>query len=260
MADLPDFGPIDVTDFTVGAMLRSGLAIRRAVRGAESLEAAANVIVRYLYEHCVGAGALRSCVLVRFYKTHAFGALEPDQQRFAAAQLGAIPPRDEMRCLTLLATIGDEEEWNSRHTSRGHKAIPLPSAESIRAAPMIMRLIEDLGVDVEALVSGTASPPARATEARTYDIFHVEDAYGSPYIPAQSEFVVPYRIASVVGFGGLLRSGELFAIILFSRDHIPPKSALRFRTIALDIRSALFMLDEAKTWQTSGGSETAAPR
>jgi hypothetical protein len=260
MADQPDFGPIDVTDFTVGAMLRSGIAIRRAVRGADSLEAAANVIVRYLYEHCIGAVA-RSCALVRFYKTHAFGALEPDQQRFAAAQLGAIPPRDDMRCLALLATIGDEEEWNSRHTSRSHKAIPLPSAESIRAAPMIMRLIEELGVDVETLVSSAApAPTPRATEARTYDVFHVEDALGSPHIPAQRDFVEPYRIASVVGFGGVLRSDELFAVILFSRDRIPAQSALRFRTIALDIRSALFLLDEARTWQTTGGSETAAPR
>jgi hypothetical protein len=199
---------------------------------------------------------------VRFYKTHPFGALEPDQQRFAAAQLGTIPPRDDMRCLTLIATIGDEAEWNSRHTSRSHKAIPLPSAESIRSAPMIMRLIEELGVDVETLVSSatSAAPTARATDARTYDVFHVEDAVGSTHIPAQHDFVEPYQIASVVGFGGLLRSGELFAVILFSRDRIPAKSALRFRTIALDIRSALFMLDEARTWQKEGGSETAASR
>ena len=54
MAVQPDFGPVDVTDFTVGAMLRLGLAIRRAVRGVESFEAAANVVVHYLYEHCIG--------------------------------------------------------------------------------------------------------------------------------------------------------------------------------------------------------------
>ena len=43
MADQPDFGPLDVTDFTVGAMLRAGIAIRRAVRGADSLETAAEL-------------------------------------------------------------------------------------------------------------------------------------------------------------------------------------------------------------------------
>jgi hypothetical protein len=247
MADQPDFGPLDVTDFTVGAMLRAGIAIRRAARGRETLEEAAAAITRYLYEHCVGAGGERSCALVRFYKTHRYEALGPSLQRFAAMQLGDIAPRADMRCLALLATAGDEPAWNARQASRGHKAIPLPSAERVRSAPMIMRLIEDLGVDIESLVSAT-EPPERATDARTYDVFHVEQALGSPFIPAQGEFVVPYGITSVVGFGGLLRSGELFAVILFSRDTISARSAARFRTIALDVRSALFTFDEGRTW------------
>jgi hypothetical protein len=256
MADAPDFGSLDVTDFTVGAMLRSGIAIRRAVRGCQSLESAANRVVQYFYERCTSAAGVRSCALVRFYKTHQYGGLEPGQQRFAAAQLGAIPPRKSMRCLTLVATIGDEPHWSSRHTSRSHLAIPLPSADSIRSAPMIMRLIEDLGVDVESLVSSTPET-VRGTETRTYDVFHVEEARGSPHIPAQAEFVARYGIRSVVGFGGLLRSGELFAVILFSRDHIPVRSATRFRTIALDVRSALFRVDEAKTWETEGTGSPA---
>lgn len=248
MADTLEFGTLDITDFTVGAMLRAGIAIRRAVRGAESLEGAADVIVRYLYDHCVDVKTgERSCAMARFYKTHPFGGLEPAQQRFATAQLGDMPPSEEMRCLTLLATAGDEPAWNSRHESRGHVAIPLPTAESVRAAPMVTRLIEELGLDLESVVAGSA-PPTRGPDARTYDVFHVEDALASPFIPAQREFVIPHRIASVVGFGGLLRSGELFAVIIFSRDRIPARSAARFRTIALDVRSSLFSFDETNTW------------
>jgi hypothetical protein len=256
MPDQPDLGPLDVTDFTVGAMLRAGIAIRRAVRGADSLEAAADVIARYLYERCVSADGERSCALVRFYKTHRYGALQPALQRFAANLLGDIPPRRDMRCLTLLATVGDEVQWNARRRSKGHQAIPLPTAESVRAAPMIMRLIEDLGVDIESLVSA-AEPRARGGDPRTYDVFHVEQAKGSPFIPAQAEFVERYGIASVVGFGGLLRSGELFAVILFSRDVIPAKSAARFRTIALDVRSSLFAFDESRTWREDAAVSTA---
>jgi hypothetical protein len=252
MADQPDFGPLDVTDFTVGAMLRAGIAIRRAARGADSLEEAADTITRYLYDHCVGASGERSCALARFYKTHRYGALEPELQHFAATQLGGLEPSPDMRCLVLLATVGDESAWNARRSSRGHQAIPLPSAERVRAAPMIMRLIEDMGIDVESLVSA-AEPHGRGTDARTYDVFHVERALGSPFIPAQRDFVQPYQIASVVGFGGLLRSGELFTVILFSRDTIPARSAARFRTIALDVRSSLFTFDERRTWRETTG-------
>ena len=78
----------------------------------------------------------------------------------------------------------------------------------------------------------------------------VNRAYGG-YLrsrTAQDEFVVPYGVTSVLGFGGLLRSGELFAVILFSRAPIPEASALRFRAIALDVRSALYAVNEANTW------------
>lgn len=248
MPTTPDFGPLDVTDFTVGAMLRSGIALRRAVRDCPTLEAAAGTVVRYLHEHCVDVrtGA-RSCPLVRFYKTHPYHALEPALQEVVTTQLGGVPPAPELRCLTLLGTAGEEPAWNSRHLSRGHRAIPLASAESVRAAPMVAGLIEDLGLDIDTVVGGRVATE-RSTEARTYDVFHVEQALGSPVIPAQEEFVIPYAIRSVVGFGGVLRSGELFAVVLFSRAPISAASAQRFRTIALDIRSALFPIDDAHTW------------
>jgi hypothetical protein len=248
MADQPDFGPLDVTDFTLGAMLRAGIALRRVARGVDTLEEAADAITRYLYEHCVDASGERACALVRFYKTHRYDELEPELKTFAATLLGGPEPRADMRCLVLLATAGDEPAWNARRSSRGHQAIPLPSAERVRAAPMIMRLIEDMGVDIESLVSA-AEPTARGADARTYDVFHVEQALGSPFIPAQRDFVEPYGIASVIGFGGLLRSGELFSVILFSRATIPARSAARFRTIALDVRSSLFTFDERRIWR-----------
>ena len=258
MAQEPEFGTLDVTDFTVGAMLRAGIAVRRSVRGAESLEEAANAIVHYLYDACATPAGERSCVLARFYMTHSFDTLEPALQEFAAEQLAGERPRAGMRCLTLLATAGEQSEWNSRHESKGHQAIPLPSAERVRAAPMIMRLVEEMGVDLEGLVT-SAPERARGTESRTYDVFHVEEALGSPYIPAQAGFVTRYGIASVVGFGGLLRSGELFAVILFSRHRIPARSASRFRSIALDVRSSLFSFDDTRVWQqrsvAAGGSE-----
>jgi hypothetical protein len=248
MASSPDFGPLDVTEFTVGAMLRSGIALRRAVRDCRSLETAAGTVARYLYEHCVDVKTgERTCPLVRFYKTHRYDSLEPELKAFVDAQLGGVLPDPQLRCLTLLGTAGEEPAWNSRHQSRGHRAIPLASAESIRGTPMIARLIEELGLDIDSVVRGREAS-VRATEARTYDVFHVEEALGSPFIPAQDEFVIPYAIRSVVGFGGVLRSGELFTVVIFSRAPIGVASANRFRTIALDIRSALFSLDEAHTF------------
>jgi hypothetical protein len=113
---------------------------------------------------------------------------------------------------------------------------------------MIVRLIEDIGIDIDALVGRTEPARQAPATSRNYDVFHVEDALGSPHIPAQRDFVIPHGIASVVGFGGLLRSGEMFSVVLFSRDRIPAASAARFKAIALDVRSAFFTFEDAGIW------------
>jgi hypothetical protein len=242
-ASRPEPGAAPVRTFDLGSfelhdMLRCGLDIRQAARNAPTLEAAANAMVRYLFGvfRDPGSGEPQAA-LVRFYKTHPYRELEPDLRIVAKAALGEAPRDEGMRCLTLLATAGVEEAWNDRRKSKAHRAIPLASARMIHRAPMIAQLIEQMGMDVEYLVrpETTVVPDA---EGRTYNIFHVENAPGSPYIPAQTDFVAPFGIRSVIGFGGILR-GEMFAVVIFSRAAIPPAVASRFRNIALEVKAVL---------------------
>lgn len=233
--------PCDLTQFDLSAMLRMSRELAHSVQGASCMESAAGAVCRYLYDELVDAEGTRSCVLVRFYKTHAYGALTPDLQRFAKRAFGAVaisPPQPEMKCLTLLATVGDEPAWNDRRASEGHQAIPLPSPHVVERAPMIAQLIREFGMDLSDVVRPSGDV-VRALAGRSYGVFHVEEAAGSPYIPAQAAFVGRYGIRSVLGFGGLLPAGDLFAVILFSRAHVPVDSADRFRSIALELRSCL---------------------
>ena len=230
----------DLAHFALGDMLRCGLALRRETKHAATMEEAARAITRHLYDECLEGGAgPRSCPLVRFYKTHVFAELEPALQSFARTQMPEEVPAPQMRCLVLLASAGDEPEWNDRRRSRGHQAVPLPSEQIVRRAPMIAQLIDQLGLPIEAVVQ--PSPEVvRELSGKSYNVFHVEEAPGSPFIPAQRDFVQPYGIRSVLGFGGLLHTGDLYAAILFSRTPIGADVASRFRTIALDVKSVVF--------------------
>ena len=220
------------------------------------MEDAARRICRCLYEEfgaistAAGADTLiggGDCALVRLYKTHPYSRLPPSLRRFADKGLGGAPAPPGLRCLTLLGTAGDEPEWNDRDTSRGHRAIPLPSPRIVEQAPMIAQLIRQFGLDLADVVS--PSPEfLRELSGRSYGVFHVEEAVGSPFIPAQEEFVERYGIRSVVGFGGALRSGDIFAVVLFSRVVISREVAERFRTIALDVKSALFNFEEKQVF------------
>ena len=248
----------DLGDFTVPNMLRCSREVRKVATHCGNMEEAANSIVRYFYDAFVDpTDGARSCVMVRFYKTHAYGQLEPELQQFARNQLGDAPASRTMKCLTMLATIGDEEAWCDRRRSRNHQAVPLPSAEIVEQAPMISQLVKQMGFDISDVVQTSTTVVPHPLEKRTYNVFHIEQALGSPYIPAQAEFVQRYAIRSVVGFGGLLRSGDLFAVILFSRTRIGAESAERFRNVALDVKYALFGFRDDQVFSRHGVSSPA---
>lgn len=233
----------DLTQFDISAMLQCGMDIRHLARDARTMEEAGQRIVRHLHEVCIDPRTQgRSLPLVRLYRTHPFGDLPPDLARFARDLDPNLAITPATKCLTLLATAGERPEWNQRQTSVGHRAIPLVSEAMVSGAPMIAGLIKSFGLEIASVIS---PDPAAAERLRTktYDVFHVEQALGSPHIPAQAGFVVPYQIRSVVGFGGVLPDGELIAVIMFSRAHIPREAADRFRSIALDLKASLFRFE-----------------
>lgn len=244
---------LSLENFSLGDMLRCGTELRRVGRGAATVESAARHMVQYLYNAFRDpASDERSCVMVRFYRTHPFSNLEPDLRDVVRSLLADQPDRQNFRCLTLLATAGMLPAWNDRRQSRDHRAIPLPTKEVVERAPMIAQLIRQLGLDIESVVA--PSPTLiHELEGKTYNVFHVERAQGSPYIPAQAEFVLQYGVQSVIGFGGL-GSEELFAIILFSKVHVSPESAERFRNIALDVKTALLGFREHQVFDAPDGS------
>ena len=229
----------DLSNFTLRDMLMAGGDIRKVSRNAKTMEDAASSIVHYLYDRCAEPNGEKSCVLIRCYKTHPYSGLDRSLRAFADERMGGKKPSPDMKCLTLLSTVGAATPWNSRHTSNGHKAIPLPSAEVVEQAPMIAQLIKQFGLEISDLVA-PASQAAAPQDGKTYNVFHVQNAKGNPSIPAQKEFVERYGVRSVVGFGGVLRSRDLFAIIMFSKREIPSDSAQRFRTLGLDVKSSFF--------------------
>ncbi len=223
-----------------------------------SMEEAGQEIIQYLYENLIDYETQnKSCALIRLFKTHSYKDLTPELQTSARQLLGHsdIPP--SLKCLTLLATSGERPEWNSRHESRGHQAIPLANENAIASIPMVSQLINQLGLD-----PGVVLQPDPFLifdlEQQMYNIFHISDALGSPYIPAQVEFVIPFKIKSVVGFGGLLPSGNMFAVIsfggllpsgnmfaviMFLKVAIPRTTFNLIRPLALSVKTAILPFD-----------------
>lgn len=239
-----DLGSFDLDDMTL-----CGKHLRELSASCVSMEEAAEEIVQYLYRSFVDPeSGDPQCRLVRFYKTHRYSELETELQSWTRERYAnVLEDEEDVNCLTLLATIGAEREWCDRRASRAHQAIPLPSVDAIEHAPMVHRLISQLGVDAEALVDPAPDLIVDQRE-ESFGVFHVGEARGSPYIPAQADFVERYGIRSVIGFGGPLPSGDLVATIMFSAAEIPRETADLCGPLALSVDLAMLGFDRGRVF------------
>ncbi|HVT02197.1 MAG TPA: hypothetical protein VHL58_02350 [Thermoanaerobaculia bacterium] len=232
----------DLTRFGFNEMMRCRGELRTMFdRSPETLGEAGDRIVHYFHSQFVDDKGRSAFALARLFKTHPFWDLDDDLQRFARAIAPEADRIPNLRCLVMLATAGDMPFWNSRHESRGHKAIPLVSEQLVEKAPMISQLIKQFGVSVSTVLQPDPSLLLDASQ-KSDSVFYIPQAAGSPYIVAQEEFVSRYKIASVVGFGGMLTSGDLFATILFSKILISPDIADTFKVLGLNLKLAILPL------------------
>lgn len=107
---------------------------------------------------------------------------------------------------------------------------------------MIAQLIAQFGLPIHAVLNPDPTLIVDL-EQKTFNVFHVLDAVNSPHVPAQQEFVVPFGVRSVLGFGGMLPSGNLIAIIVFSKMPISWETADMFKTLALNLKLAVLPFD-----------------
>lgn len=230
-------------------MTRLGSALRGLGAGAGSMEEVAERVVGFLYNDMTEtASDAPACVLVRFYTTVKYESLDSELREFGARLMENYQPQPTTRCLTLLATRGVRPEWNSRTSSVGHRTIPLPSTQVVATIPMVSQLIAQLGLDVGAVVKPDSTLVLEAAQ-RTYGVFYVPEAKGSPYIPAQQDFVLPYHVHSVLGFGGLLPGGDVFAVLMFCKVAVPRATADMFRNAAMNLKLALLPFDGRRTFR-----------
>ena len=201
------------------------VAVETGCAGVETLEAAAQGTVKAIYEQFQ-----ESMILARLFVTIPFGRLPPEIQA-AANELAASAAQSttgDTPVLALLGTYGDEESWRDRRRSRGHVGIPLVSSTFISAIPMLARLLEELGVDIEWFDSADLKTFVEAGLFKSGS-FHVSDAtsvvdtQGRKVIAAQ-EFVLRHGVRTVFGAGAaFLGTPNMSALICFTRESLEPE-------------------------------------
>jgi signal transduction histidine kinase len=167
---------------------------------------------------------------VRLFRSLPCSAL-PDDAKVALRTRFDRELEPHTTCLALRASKGHRTEWCDPRRSRAHRFLAL-SPSALDTTPMVKALVAQLGFSAE-------MPFVLRTEDRLCDVFHVEQAPGSPFVPDQADFVEPHHVQSVIGLGGLLPDDEVFVVILFSSVHVGRDTADLFRLIAPSVGLAL---------------------
>ncbi|MEL6270199.1 MAG: hypothetical protein AAFV33_02550 [Chloroflexota bacterium] len=172
-----------------------------------SFEDAAQRWTRLLFASFQEQDGSPTFALVRIFRISKYEDLLPELQQLADG--------DSTYWMTLMGTYGIESAWQDRHQSMGHKVFPALSS----ATPMLKAAFAEIehlqgfdGKDEIQLSMGQGSTGE--------SFFFVDDAKGSPHIPAQDQFVQPYGIRNVIGFGSQFLNKRGALILSFSRGNI----------------------------------------
>ena len=260
----PRLQMFSIETFSLQDMTDLSAEIRELGAGARTQESVADRIVKHLYDGFTLTNSdEKAFALARFFISMSFRDLEPPLKRFVESRLAERHDiRPDSRCLTLLATHGEKPDWCDRAKSFDHRAIPIDSPDLATELPMIALLCKQFGVEsnnfADLVLSNPERQPQTITNAdsdvvmdqdqSTFNVFFVQEALDSPYIYAQEQFVKPYGIHSVLGYGGILSAGQIFAVILFSRASIKREVAQRFKPLALSTKNALLQVPQDKVF------------
>ncbi len=232
----------DLKKFTLQDMARCGEAIQQLELQAKNVDEMANLLVNYFYNHLIDKQTgEKTCALVRFFMTYPYIELDQESSTLVDKMSDGHSISHDMKCLSLLSTVGIQPEWNSTQLSNRHRVIPLVDKHKVEQIPMISQLFYQLGLDINNVLHPDPNFVAKL-ESKIFNVFLVPDALGNPHIPDQEGFVVPSGIKSVLGFGSMLPTGNLFVLIIFSKVKIPRNTADMFKNLALSARMAVLPL------------------
>lgn len=229
---------LSLSSLSLASSMEMGSRLRTTGDYATSMEDVATAVVRMISEDTFSKRDEASCVLVRCFISTRRSRLPRSLVRMVESAVDGNP---DDHFLTLLATEGIESDWCDRRRSRHHQVIPLAGTTASMTFPMVTRMFRQFGCPLPVLGQQRAVFVEPAEHA--FGVFHVEKAIGSSAIPDQ-DFVSNYRVASVVGIGGRLPTGDVFAVLVFSRDPIDRKAAALLQPWPLSITLAFLPVIE----------------
>jgi len=220
--------------------------VRQLISESDSLPAFLQAVSTLLQQSFVNElTETPEVVLARCFISRPFASLSIEDQMLARAQYGGDEILPTSPVLVLEGSAGVVEGWNAPKQSSRYRVVPLNVPEFASRFPMFAEVLRQL----QFVVAGESVGALDVKSVGSTQVFSVNGAVGSPFIPAQDEFVVPFGIRAAVGCGGVFGEGQCFVLLLFTRVAISERAMELLRLIALSIRLG------CEVWSSSGVSD-----
>ncbi len=227
-----------------------GDVMKLRTRLDEELQSTCLADAAQMFTDVLYAELQESAVLFRLFVTVPFASLGEHEKGFATALADVRGFRkelsDETEVVCLLGSAGRRAQWNERHQSQKHLAIPLAQASFIQTIPVVARLMSDMdtGIDWLDKQKGRILVKSFGTMAR---LLYVEDAStgktsdGFQLIPDQ-DFVKENGVKTVVGLGGAYLNRSVVTVLLFTNETIPRQKVEKFMPVINTFKVATMKL------------------
>lgn len=227
--------PVSLTTLSLVDIARCIARVRELAAQASNIESFAQDLMQYCQETFRATTGDPEIVLSRCFVAQPFNEVAADVKVWLQQGLGRDSETSTGMCLSLMGSAGVVEGWNDPALSSRYRAILVDSERFASRFPMFAEIFRQVGIttDDRRFGAGTMNIEPAGTSC---SVFSVPVALDSAYIPAQDEFVRPFGVRSVVGFGGWYGQGRYFLVILFTWVPVPQKSVELLRLLALAVR------------------------
>lgn len=218
-----------ISQFTLQKVFEISEIIKKNTRELSTAEEVCQSVTKSLYQTFSNSTGENEFALCRIFKSCSFDDFPPELKKHVR-KISNEKFLKETKHIALLGTFGEKKEWCSISKSKNHKAFPLNNPQAVQNFPMMLALFNQIGFDIS-INKDTGSLLFLKKEDREFGLFMIKDAVGNSLIPDQDDFVIPFGIKSVFGFGGMFSTGNIFATIFFSKKKINRQQAEMFHSL-----------------------------
>ncbi len=238
----------DLTQFSLRDMSEFGLTLRQISKDANNMEDVSNRIIQYIDQNLRDKKTgKKSCALVHFLKTHAYGERPKNSQKYVHGCFESEQLDPQLKCLTLLSSTGQHPDWNSGDNSKKNLVIPLGNENEISGIDLMSQLIQSWGIDQDIFFNNILEPQINLENVGC-TLLNLDQALTNSKFFSENLGLIVSNIQSILGVWGLLPSGHLFIVLMFLKVRVPKETLDLIRPMALNIKTAILPFDSSSVF------------